>query len=305
MLFGNHIEPADAVAPSHWIEQRCHGDEGTAGALVPNHYDSVLRVHPPAPAGGDWWTSYRELHEVVTSTGARHTSTPERAFFAVWEGHGFDTGSSHVAWLDPPTDDVERRSRDAERARVRLEGQRRNAAIRAALAQIPTFERPQRTYYLLKGPVVAVADLRYPDCGDWRNPDLFWPEDRRWFVATDVDFWSLYIGGANDFIAELAQSVPTQPAVVRAGLPNGTRFHDLRHTYAAFLIAEGAHPRAIMERMGHSTINVTLGTYGHLFPAIDAQLDAALGDRWNKARPTKDAEVSTFPNLNRGSSHGR
>lgn len=57
--------------------------------------------------------------------------------------------------------------------------------------------------------------------------------------------------------------------------------------------------------MGHSTINVTLGTYGHLFPAIDAQLDAALGDRWNKARPTADAEISTFANLNRGSTRGR
>ena len=31
---------------------------------------------------------------------------------------------------------------------------------------------------------------------DWRNPDLFWPDDRRWFIATDVDFWSLYIGGS-------------------------------------------------------------------------------------------------------------
>jgi len=40
-----------------------------------------------------------------------------------------------------------------------------------------------------------------------------------------------------------------KPAVTRAGLPRETRFHDLRHTYAAFLIAEGAHPRAIMERM--------------------------------------------------------
>lgn len=69
-----------------------------------------------------------------------------------------------------------------------------------------------------------------------------------------------------------------KPAVVRAGLPTGTRFDDLRHTYAAFLIAKGAHPRAMMERMGHSTINVTLGTYGHLFPSIDAQLDDALGD---------------------------
>jgi len=41
-----------------------------------------------------------------------------------------------------------------------------------------------------------------------------------------------------------------RPAVKRAGLPDGIRFHDLRHTYASLLVAEGAHPRAIMERLG-------------------------------------------------------
>lgn len=74
-----------------------------------------------------------------------------------------------------------------------------------------------------------------------------------------------------------------KPAALRSGCPSATRFHDLRHTYGAFLIAEGAHPRAMMERMGHSTINVTLGTYGHLFPAIDAELDVTLGKRFTKA----------------------
>ena len=67
-----------------------------------------------------------------------------------------------------------------------------------------------------------------------------------------------------------------KPAVVRAGLPERTRFHDLRHSYAALLIAERAHPRAIMERLGHSTISVTSDTYGHLFPSIEASLDDAL-----------------------------
>jgi hypothetical protein len=47
------------------------------------------------------------------------------------------------------------------------------------------------TCYLVTGAVSAVTDLRQPDSSDWRNPDLFWPDDRRWFVATDVDFWSL------------------------------------------------------------------------------------------------------------------
>jgi integrase len=84
--------------------------------------------------------------------------------------------------------------------------------------------------------------------------------------------------GAPDFVWLSPQGGPFRysnwfkrhfkPAVVRAGLPSGTRFHDLRHSYAAMLIAQGAHPRAIMERMGHSTITVTLDTYGHLCPSL-------------------------------------
>jgi integrase len=73
-------------------------------------------------------------------------------------------------------------------------------------------------------------------------------------------------------------------AVVQAGLPETVRFHDLRHTFAGFLIAQGAHPRAIMERMGHSSIQVTLGTYGHLLPGIDERLTNGLDDLGRSAR---------------------
>ncbi|MCP4306392.1 MAG: site-specific integrase [bacterium] len=115
--------------------------------------------------------------------------------------------------------------------------------------------------------------------------------------APIADILTPYLAGKkqNDLVFEGPDGGPLRhsnwyprhfkPAVTRAGLPRNTRFHDLRHTYAAFLIAEGAHPRAIMERMGHSTINVTLGTYGHLFPAIDEQLDDALAQRFAGAAP--------------------
>ena len=71
-----------------------------------------------------------------------------------------------------------------------------------------------------------------------------------------------------------------KPAVRRAGLSENTRFHDLRHTAAALMIAENAHPRAIMERLGHSSINITLGTYGHLLPTLDEELTQRLDARW-------------------------
>lgn len=214
MLFGDSVTSPATAAGANWIGASCLGEWGTIGALVPNRYESVLRVHPPAPHPGDWWSSYGELWEAVASVGVRHTSTSDRAFFAVWEGHGFETVSSHLAWRDPPVDDTERRSREAKRAQLRVVDQQRNATVSAALRQIPRFDLPHRRYYLVEGPVTAVTDIRHPDGDGWRNPDLFWPDDRAWFVATDVDFWSLYVGGTAGFITELARTVPTHAELV-------------------------------------------------------------------------------------------
>jgi integrase len=56
------------------------------------------------------------------------------------------------------------------------------------------------------------------------------------------------------------------------------RIHDLRHTAAALMVLAGAHPKAMQVRMGHSSIRTTLGRYGHLYPEMDEQLAANLGD---------------------------
>lgn len=44
------------------------------------------------------------------------------------------------------------------------------------------------------------------------------------------------------------------------------RFHDLRHSHASFLLAQGENPRLIAERLGHSAVAFTLQTYSHLLP---------------------------------------
>lgn len=58
-------------------------------------------------------------------------------------------------------------------------------------------------------------------------------------------------------------------ALRRAGLRR-IRFHDLRHTYASLLIAQGAHPKYIQAQLGHASIQTTLDRYGHLMPDIHA-----------------------------------
>ncbi len=61
---------------------------------------------------------------------------------------------------------------------------------------------------------------------------------------------------------------------VRASVGEPLRFHDLRHSHVALLIAAGEHPKTISSRLGHSTIRTSLDTYGHLFPGMD---EAAAG----------------------------
>ena len=65
-------------------------------------------------------------------------------------------------------------------------------------------------------------------------------------------------------------------AVERAGL-RGIRFHDLRHTCASTMIANGETPLAVMKQLRHSSIKQTMDVYGHLFPEQTAEAMDRLG----------------------------
>jgi len=55
-----------------------------------------------------------------------------------------------------------------------------------------------------------------------------------------------------------------------AKLPSTIKFHDLRHTQASLLLATGAHPKVVQERLGHSDCALTLKTYSHLLSGLQA-----------------------------------
>ncbi len=74
-----------------------------------------------------------------------------------------------------------------------------------------------------------------------------------------------------------------RPAVERAGLPEGLRVHDLRHTCASLLIDLGAHPKVIQEWLGHKSITVTIDVYGHLFPSLNEALADRLDEVFRRA----------------------
>jgi len=60
------------------------------------------------------------------------------------------------------------------------------------------------------------------------------------------------------------------------GLPEGFRFHDLRHYFASLLIASGLDVKTVQARLRHASAKTTLDTYGHLWPDRDESSKAAV-----------------------------
>jgi len=73
--------------------------------------------------------------------------------------------------------------------------------------------------------------------------------------------------------------------------PEGRQRASVRpnHTAVALAVAQGAHPKAIQRRMGHSTINMTLDRYGHLFPELDQKVASDIGATLQEASRARGA----------------
>jgi integrase len=97
--------------------------------------------------------------------------------------------------------------------------------------------------------------------GDWRESGLVFTTP----IGTALDARNVH----REFKAVLKN----------AELPS-VRYHDLRHTAATLLLAQGVDPRTIMETLGHSQISLTLNTYSHVVPALQreaaSKMDAIL-----------------------------
>jgi integrase len=83
------------------------------------------------------------------------------------------------------------------------------------------------------------------------------------------------------------------PCLDRAGLRR-FRFHDLRHTFGSLLIRDGASLAYVKDQMGHSSIQVTVDTYGHLIPGADI----AWVDRLDvKTKPEQNATPAQLEDM--------
>jgi len=101
-----------------------------------------------------------------------------------------------------------------------------------------------------------------------------------------------------DFVFAHPDGTPLDPSTVshafnkvirRAGLPH-IRLHDLRHTHASLLLRAGVHPKIVQERLGHSSIRVTLDTYSHVMGGLQ-EAAAQRFDDFLSARAAESTDV--------------
>lgn len=84
-----------------------------------------------------------------------------------------------------------------------------------------------------------------------------------------------------------------EPRLQQAGLPK-IRFHDLRHSAATLLLSQGENPKVVQERLGHSTIGVTMDTYSHVLPDIQRGAAERLDRFFSEAEKDQDRIDFTF-----------
>lgn len=74
-----------------------------------------------------------------------------------------------------------------------------------------------------------------------------------------------------------------KPALIAAGLPGDTTFHDLRHAFASTALAEAVPISEVSQWLGHRSITTTVDRYGHLVPEASARARDALDKAFRSA----------------------
>ena len=191
------VELIEDVTVGDWIAPRLGPFGGRVGSVVPRGFAAYARVLHPARGEDDRERGWAEVcaatgrtahalmqwsaiaperpgaEPAVGSLGRRplqdlcrvvaaHTAPGLDHFFALWEGWG---------WVVPG----------------------------AYPADTPRLRLPHRDHLLFTGPLPEAPLF---DDGPWpQSPSLFWPADRSWCVATEIDFDSTLVGGTVELVA--------------------------------------------------------------------------------------------------------
>lgn len=228
---------ADDTRAAEWITSRLHSHAQSVGSFVPDCFEAYARIlHPAIRRDGErlekvrWrevartagrpltaGTRFDQIAEthtdvespaegtldcdelaVVVALLAPATATPDACWFAIWEGYGWMQGPPAAVQLPPGSagfDELSLGPPPPSTARVEI---------------------PERRLVLYQGPLAAAT--LFCEAPLAQSPTLWWPSDRSWCVASEIDFHSTYLGGTRELVSDLVRDerLETLPIEVEA-----------------------------------------------------------------------------------------
>jgi hypothetical protein len=191
LQFEHDVAKADWFAHSsdHWAQLCSVGPSGFAG------YARLF--HPVEPDADEtdsetFWGNLegnldQEVLQRLLGVLQRHTATSDECYFGLWEGFAEIVGSPAV---------------------MSFSGQTFPPAFPPEVMAGPRLRIPAREYLLFRGPLTEAgqwdaADLVPGEPRAINSPNLMWPADHSWFVATEIDLPWTGIAGSAELIADL------------------------------------------------------------------------------------------------------
>lgn len=178
------VTPTNAVEKAGWIAGRLHDFEAfDAGSVIPSGFAAYARIDheregvlPPAVA------------QALVKVLLRHTKVPETPLWlAIWDGYGEMNGPPAIVELRAVNPRGPVQKPGPVPGFIHPPRRARNA---------PRVKLPHRDYLLYRGRPDQVA-------GWMDGPNLWWPDDRAWFVASEIDLPWTYVGGSTALIEDM------------------------------------------------------------------------------------------------------
>lgn len=234
----DELKQVDGAAVGAWIEPTLEGFGGKVKNQIPRIYEAYARIFHPAYDEAGNWVTWEEVAAALGTTA--HREMQWHAIVGSYDSSNFE--GSRWPGGEPSISELEAASLTALCEILARHTTTRqecffgistiHGGVEESFPDAPLLRHPYRDYAVLSGPLSAVDQIEIenanrisirfvafdadghepppdlePDPSGWRQaPNLIWPRDRAWFVATEYDFDSTLVGGSRDLIEAILSS---------------------------------------------------------------------------------------------------
>lgn len=220
-----HLDIAHDVSVGDWIRESLDPWVAfseipvTIGIVIPKGFESYVLVRHTGPGDHHGGLGNESLGTLVGIL-SKFTITPEECFFALWEGYGWMHPGSIATYTPLRHPKLYRFFRPISiristrrfRRRIRTQGQSldhlESHTLPVGIMKSERFKLPNREYLLMRGPLSEAKRIgwTFSDSFQSQSPNLLWPLDRGWILATEIDFNVTLIGGSESLVATILNS---------------------------------------------------------------------------------------------------